>query len=205
MAISNGYATLADVKAALRIPSGDTQDDFLLELSIEAASRQIDGFCERVFTQSTATRIYRPTDVFTVEVDDLQSITTLKTDADGTGTFGTTWSTADYQLNPLNGIAGGITTPYTTLRAIGSYLFPIYEPRNVNANEASVQITGVWGWPSIPTAVKQACIILSMRQFKRYDSPTGVMGFGDLGVMRVGRVDPDVEKLLMPFRKMSFA
>jgi hypothetical protein len=53
--------------------------------------------------------------------------------------------------------------------------------------------------------VKQACIILSMRQFKRYDSPTGVMGFGDLGVMRVGRVDPDVEKLLMPFRRMSFA
>ena len=30
MAISNGYATLADVKAALRIPTGDTQDDFLL-------------------------------------------------------------------------------------------------------------------------------------------------------------------------------
>ena len=203
MSITNGYATLANVKAALRIQ--DSVDDALLDISIEAASREIDGWCERVFSQSTATRIYRPTDVFTVEVDDLQSITTLKTDADGTGTFGTTWSTADYQLNPLNGIAGGITTPYTTLRAIGSYLFPIYEPRNVNANEASVQITGVWGWPSIPTAVKQACIILSMRQFKRYDSPTGVMGFGDLGVMRVGRVDPDVEKLLMPFRKMSFA
>jgi hypothetical protein len=203
MSITNGYATLANVKAALRIQ--DSVDDALLDISIEAASREIDGWCERVFSQSTATRIYRPTDVFTVEVDDLQSITTLKTDADGTGTFGTTWSTADYQLNPLNGIAGGITTPYTTLRAIGSYLFPIYEPRNVNANEASVQITGVWGWPSIPTAVKQACIILSMRQFKRYDSPTGVMGFGDLGVMRVGRVDPDVEKLLMPFRRMSFA
>jgi len=202
MAISDGYATLADVKAALRIT--DTVDDSLLEISIEAASREIDGFCERVFTQSTATRIYRPTDAFTVDVDDLQTVTTLKTDTDGDGVFDTTWSTADYQLNPLNGIAGGITTPYTTLKAVGSYLFPIYEPRNVNSQEASVQIAGVWGWPSIPTAVKQACIILSMRQFKRYDSPTGVMGFGDLGVMRVGRVDPDVEKLLMPFRRMSF-
>jgi len=203
MAISDGYATLADVKAALRIT--DTVDDSLLEISIEAASREIDGFCERVFTQSTATRIYRPTDAFTVDVDDLQTVTTLKTDTDGDGVFDTTWGTADYQLNPLNGIAGGITTPYTTLKAVGSYLFPIYEPRNVNSQEASVQIAGVWGWPSIPTAVKQACIILSMRQFKRYDSPTGVMGFGDLGVMRVGRVDPDVEKLLMPFRRMSFA
>ena len=203
MAISDGYATLADVKAALRIT--DTVDDSLLEISIEAASREIDGFCERVFTQSTATRIYRPTDAFTVDLDDLQTVTTLKTDTDGDGVFDTTWSTADYQLNPLNGIAGGITTPYTTLKAVGSYLFPIYEPRNVNSQEASIQIVGVWGWPSIPTAVKQACIILSMRQFKRYDSPTGVMGFGDLGVMRVGRVDPDVEKLLMPFRRMSFA
>ena len=203
MAISDGYATLADVKAALRIT--DTVDDSLLEISIEAASREIDGFTERVFTQSTATRIYRPTDAFTVDVDDLQTVTTLKTDTDGDGVFDTTWGTADYQLNPLNGIAGGITTPYTTLKAVGSYLFPIYEPRNVNSQEASVQIAGVWGWPSIPTAVKQACIILSMRQFKRYDSPTGVMGFGDLGVMRVGRVDPDVEKLLMPFRRMSFA
>jgi len=203
MAISDGYATLSDVKNALRIT--DTVDDSLLEISIEAASREIDGFCERVFTQSTATRIYRPTDAFTVDLDDLQTVTTLKTDTDGDGVFDTTWSTADYQLNPLNGIAGGITTPYTTLKAVGSYLFPIYEPRNVNSQEASVQIAGVWGWPSIPTAVKQACIILSMRQFKRYDSPTGVMGFGDLGVMRVGRVDPDVEKLLMPFRRMSFA
>jgi len=203
VAITDGYATLSDVKAALRIT--DTVDDSLLEISIEAASREIDGWCERVFTSSTATRIYRPTDVFTVEVDDLQSITTLKTDSDGDGVFDVTWESTDYQLNPLNGLAGGITTPYTQVRAIGEYLFPIYEPRNVNSNEASVEIAGVWGWPSVPTAVKQACIILSMRQFKRYDSPTGVMGFGDLGVMRVGRVDPDVEKLLMPFRRMRFA
>jgi hypothetical protein len=203
VAITDGYATLSDVKAALRIT--DNVDDSLLEISIEAASREIDGWCERVFTSSTATRIYRPTDVFSVDVDDLQSITTLKTDSDGDGVFDVTWETTDYQLNPLNGIAGGITTPYTQVRAIGEYLFPIYEPRNVNANEASIQINGVWGWASVPTAVKQACIILSMRQFKRYDSPTGVMGFGDLGVMRVGRVDPDVEKLLMPFRKMAFA
>jgi len=203
VAITDGYATLSDVKAALRIT--DNVDDSLLEISIEAASREIDGWCERVFTSSTATRIYRPTDVFSVDVDDLQSITTLKTDSDGSGVFDVTWETTDYQLNPLNGIAGGISTPYTQVRAIGEYLFPIYEPRNVNANEASIQITGVWGWASVPTAVKQACIILSMRQFKRYDSPTGVMGFGDLGVMRVGRVDPDVEKLLMPFRRMAFA
>lgn len=201
--ITDGYATLADVKAALRIT--DTVDDFLLEISIEAASREIDGWCERVFTASTATRVYRPTDVFTVETDDIQSITTLKTDTDGDGVFETTWETTDFQLEPLNGISGGIQSPFYVIKAVGSYLFPIYEPRNVNANDASVQVTGVFGFSTIPTAVKQACIILSMRQFSRYQSPMGVMGFGDLGMIRVGRVDPDVEKLLMPFKRMRFA
>ena len=204
MAITDGYATLADVKAALRIT--DTVDDSLLEISIEAASREIDGWCERVFTSSTAVRVYRPTDVFTVETDDIQSITTLKTDTDGDGVFETTWdNSTDYQLEPLNGISGGIKSPFYVIKAVGSYIFPIYEPRNVNSNDASVQVTGVFGFATIPTAVKQATILLAMRQFKRYDSPTGVMGFGDLGVMRVGRVDPDVEKLLMPFKRMRFA
>lgn len=203
MAIIDGYATLADVKAALRIT--DTVDDSLLEISIEAASREIDGWCERVFTASTATRVYRPTDVFTVETDDIQSITTLKTDTDGDGVFETTWETTDFQLEPLNGISGGIQSPFYVIKAVGSYLFPIYEPRNVNSNDASVQVTGVFGFSTIPTAVKQACIILSMRQFSRYQSPMGVMGFGDLGMIRVGRVDPDVEKLLMPFKRMRFA
>ena len=203
MAIENGYATLADVKAALRIT--DNVDDALLEISIEAASREIDGWCERFFYSTSATRVYLPTDGLTTHTDDIQSVTTLKVDTGGDGVFDQTWTTSDYQLSPLNGIAGGIETPFNTVSAIGDYLFPIYQPRNVEAQQASVQIEGVFGFASIPTAVKQACIILSMRQFKRYDSPTGVMGFGDLGVMRVGRVDPDVEKLLMPFRRVRTA
>jgi hypothetical protein len=203
MAIIDGYCSLADVKSALRIQ--DTVDDSLLELSIEAASREIDGFCERVFTSSTAVRVYRPTDVFTVETDDIQSITTLKTDTNGDGAFEITWATSDFQLEPLNGISGGIKSPFYIIKAVGEYLFPIYEPRNVNSNDASVQVSGVFGFATVPTAIRQATILLAMRQFKRYDSPTGVMGFGDLGVMRVGRVDPDVEKLLMPFRRMRTA
>ena len=67
-------------------------------------------------------------------------------------------------------------------------------------------MAGVFGYSAaVPDAVKQACIILSMRQFKRYDSPLGVAGFGDIGVMRVGRVDPDVAALLEPFMKVRVA
>jgi hypothetical protein len=55
MAITNGYASLAELKAALRI--SDTVDDALLETSIESASRQIDGACERVFYSTAGTRL----------------------------------------------------------------------------------------------------------------------------------------------------
>jgi len=205
MAITNGYTTLADVKAAFRIT--DSVDDSLLELAIEAASREIDGYCERVFYNfGTATRVYIPTDAFLVEVDDLQSVTTLRTSTTG-DTFDLTWSAgppSDFQLEPLNGISGGLVQPFTRIRAIGSYLFPLWEPRNINAHEATVQVTGVFGWPTVPTAIRQAAIILSMRHFKRYDTPLGI-SFDELGAIRVGRIDPDIEKLVMPFRKVRMA
>jgi hypothetical protein len=206
MAITNGYATLAEVKLAARIQ--DTIDDALLELSIESASRDIDAYTERVFfsTGATAvTRIYIPQDLYLLETDDIISVTTIKSDSTGEGGFDLTWDDADYQLEPLNGIAGGITTPFTRIRAVGSKLWPIYEPRDINAGQASVQITGVFGFASIPIAVKQATVLAALRAYKRYESPTGVLGFSDMGVVRVGRLDPDVQRLIDPYRKLRMA
>lgn len=196
MAITNGYATLAQVKAAMRI--NDNVDDDLIETAIESASRQIDGHCERRFYTTSATRVYVPNDSFVTEIDDLVSLTTLKTTSDGDG-FDTTWTATDYQLEPLNGVAGGLDVSFTQIRAIGDFLFPIIQ------GEATVQVTGTFGWATVPTDIEQACIILSQRQYKRYDSPLGVAGIGDLGVMRVSRVDPDVAQLLMPYRRIRMA
>ena len=209
MAIVNGYASLADVKAAARIT--DSIDDTLLELSIESASREIDSYTERVFYQTGSegtpvARVYVPQDLYVVETDDIISVTTLKTDSNGDGTFDTTFDASDFQLEPLNGLAGGIDTPFTRIRAIGTYLWPVYEPRNVDANQASVQVTGVFGFSSVPTAVRQACILSALRQYKRYESPTGVLGFSDLGAVRVGtKLDPDVERMIQPYRKVRMA
>ena len=199
MAITNGYCTLADVKSALRIT--DSVDDSLIELSIEAASREIDGYCQRAFYSTSATRVFNSTNSFLCETDDIISVTTLKTSVSGTS-YDTTWPTTDFQLEPLNGVTAGLAQPYTRVRAIGLNLFPVWNVTGTYSNFASVQITGVFGWSTVPTAIKQAAILLAMRQFKRYDSPLGVAGFGDIGVMRVGRVDPDVEALLMPFKKL---
>jgi hypothetical protein len=203
MAITNGYASLADVKLAARIT--DTIDDALLELSIESSSRDIDAYTERVFFNTGATaisRVYIPQDLYLLETDDIVSVSTIKSDSTGEGGFDLTWDEADYQLEPLNGIAGGIVTPATRIRAVGAKLWPIYQPRDLNAGQASVQITGVFGFASIPIAIKQATVLASLRAYKRYESPTGVLGFSDMGVVRVGRLDPDVQRLIDPYRKL---
>lgn len=197
MAITNGYATLAQVKAAMRI--NDSVDDTLIETAIESASRQIDGHCERRFYTTATTRIYTPNDSFICEIDDLVTITSLKTSSDVDGSFDTTWAASDYQLEPLNKIAGGMDVSYTQIRATGDYLFPL------SGGEATVQVVGTFGWASVPSDIEQACIILSQRQYKRYDSPLGVAGIGDIGIIRVSRIDPDVASILAPYRRLRMA
>ena len=197
MAITNGYATLVEVKAALRIT--DSVDDSLLDMAVESASRLIDGYAGRQFYSSgTATRYFVAYDDFNVEVDDLANGTvTITTAQDADGVFDTTWGTDDYQLEPLNQILDGIGWAFTSIRAVGDYLWPI------SGGEALIKVQGTFGWPAVPIAVKQACIIQASRIFKRLDSPLGVAGFGDLGAIRVSsQLDPDVAQLVMPYRRM---
>lgn len=195
MAITNGYATLADVKASLKIT--DNLDDSLIEIAVESASRLIDGYAGRYFYNAgTATRNYAATDNYMVYLDDVQSVSQVSS-TDEVGNAYTTWDANDYQLEPLNGIANGLSQPYTSIRAVKQYVWPFL------ADRALVRITGVWGWASIPTAVKQATILQASRIFKRNDSPLGVAGFGDMGVIRIGaRLDPDVQHLVDPYRLM---
>lgn len=203
MAITDGYTTLQEVKDILRLT--DSVDDSLLETCIESSSRQIDTHCERVFTSGTATRVFAPQSSYMAEIDDLISLTSLKTSSDADGTFDITWTSTDYQLEPLNGLSGGSYSPYTSIRAVGDYLFPTVSFPNSDG-EATIQVTGVFGYgTAVPTDVRQACNLLAIRQFKRYDSPLGVAGFGDIGVVRVSRVDPDIEALLGPYRKIRMA
>lgn len=198
MAITNGYATLAQVKSALRIT--DSVDDSLLEMAIESASRAIDQYTNRNFYNAgTAVRYYAPQDSLNVNVDDLISIISLEAMNDDEQLFDVTFATDDYQLEPLNGIADGFEQPYTNIRAIGDF---VYETL---AGEATVKVTGVWGWAATPIQVTQATVIQASRIFKRLDSPLGIIS-GELGSMRVGsRLDPDVAQLVDSLRKIRMA
>lgn len=198
MPIANGYCTLAEVKAALRIT--DNTDDTLLEKAIEGASRRIDGYCGRRFYQQNATVSLYPLDSFTLPTqEDLFSVTTLKTDDDGDGTFETLLvEGVDFQLEPLD---RNITDqPVRTIKMIGSKTFPLFSV----PSSPSAQIVGVWGWSAIPDDIREACVLLTMRGFARYNAALGVVGFADMAI-QVRAVDPDVRDFLNPFRRFGIA
>lgn len=182
------------VKDALRVT--DSLDDSLIEMSIEAASREIDAYCQRVFYSTTDTRVYRADNPYLLEIDDLISVTTIKTSTNTS--WDTTWGTSDYQLEPTNGISGGLTQPFTRVRAIGTQTFPVMP-------QVTVQIAGSFGWSAVPMDVQLASVIQAQRLFKRFDSPLGVLGMTDIGVIRVSRVDSDVQALLAPYMKVTYA
>ena len=200
MAIAHGYASLSQIKAALRIGAGDATDDALLEMAVESASRLIDAYCGRNFLLGgTATRYYNTDDPYVVQIDDARSITAVRTSSSENGVFDISFNmtarTGDIQAEPINDYVGGLVWPFTRLRAIGDYVFPVDK-------ENTVEVTAVFGFPNIPVTVTQATILQSSRIFARLQSPLGVAGFGDMGIMRVGRsLDPDVSQLIEGYRR----
>jgi hypothetical protein len=57
----------------------------------------------------------------------------------------------------------------------------------------------------VPKPIKLATVLLAMRLYKRMDSPLGVAGVGELGVIRVSRIDPDIDAMIQPFKKVRMA
>ena len=198
MAITNGYATLADLKAALRLT--DNVDDSLLEKAIESASRRIDGYCGRWFykTSSTAVNIYPINEYLVAFPDDVSSTSlTIKIDTNADGTYATTLTQGvDYILEPTDAALRGY--PYTHARMVGGQTFPL----EVTPSFPTVQVTALWGWDAVPADVNQACVLLAMRQFARLNAALGVVGFADMAIT-VRAVGPDVRDLLNQYVKFG--
>jgi len=195
----SNYATLAQVKSALRIT--DQIEDSLLNTAISAASRFIDGYCDRNFQPAAAgTALYVPTGrMDDLAVDDLTSITSIEIDEDLDDSFSTTLRPIDFLPLPVNARSGGLEFPFTRIRPQEDGYWPTAYGR------ATVRLVGMFGWPETPDAVREATILQASRLFTRLDSPLGIAGFGDMGGMRVSfKGDPDVMMLLAPFRRVRF-
>jgi hypothetical protein len=189
--------TVDDVKQTLGIE--DTVDDLEINVAVEAATAMIEQYCGRQFTQDSvaSARVYVATNSYLVQVDDISTTSglILETDPGADGTFDQTWTTADYQLEPLNGIINGQTWPYHTIRAIRSLYFP------QDYSQALIRVTARWGWASVPTAVKQAAIIQTITVFKSPDAPFGATPFQDTGILRLrSALHPTAAALLTNYR-----
>jgi len=198
--MTTNYATLAQVKGALRIT--DTIDDALLNTAISAASRWLDSYCDRSFSKATAVRDYVPTGrMDALVVDDVHVITAVKIDEDLDRTFGTTLRAIDFQLEPVNQRAAGQEGwPYVRIRPQEEGYWPTAPERR-----ATVRVEGTFGWAAVPDAIREATILQASRLYTRLSSPVGVVSFGVMGAIRVSRFnDPVVEMLLAPFRRVRF-
>lgn len=185
------YATLVELKAAIDI--ADTADDTNLQRALDAATEWIDQHTGRVFTldASDTTRVFYPGRDGVLTVPDLVTVTSIKTDTRGDRSFNTTLVAADYQLMPLDG------PPYQSIR-----IWP--QSSDSFAFDRQVQIVGKFGYTisgAAPIAVKQACLLLATRYFKRAEAPFGILQTVDLGQFtRISKEDPDVISLLEPYR-----
>jgi hypothetical protein len=193
------YATLAELQAYL--PSGTSDLVTQLSDSLATASRSIDKATGRRFWADTAatSRLFYPNpDRWSrTLVDDFYTTTGLvvEVDASGDGVFETTYTSADYELSPLNGVVDGEDGwPYYRIR-------PVNWAWVCNPLRASLRVTAKWGWTAVPAAVKTACVILATEALKlAREAPFGVAGFGVDGLVRV-RENPRVRDMLAPYTR----
>ena len=204
MTVTNtDYCTSAQLKSFLRI--SDTDDDTRIASVITATSRAIDHVCGQVFSNddTASDRYYRaksPDLLYTHPFHSLSGFALATNSSEG-GEFTTTWDvnvllfdqdaitlpTAEYD-------AAGVTVPYRKIAAVGEKRFP------VSTKSPRVKVTATWGWEDVPDAVREACIIKAARLFRRRDTPEGLAGGGDFGLVRISsREDPDVMALLAPY------
>jgi hypothetical protein len=202
MAWAPDYCTTAELRAyATR--SVATVDDTELAFAITAASRVVDEYCGRQFGQVTpvAARLYsaqwdRRSGRWMIDTDDISATTNLAIAVDDDDDQVYDQTITDYRLDPLNAAALG--EPWTRIIVDrDSAISP-------SCREGAVQVTALWGWAAVPTAVKNATLIEANRIFMRRVSPYGIAGSPETGSeLRLLRaVDVDAQKILNPYRRV---
>jgi len=186
------YLTSAVLKATLSL-SLETYADADITAAITAASRSIEKECGRRFWQDSAetTRYYERIDQDMVVIDDLSTITSVKTDPTGGGTYSETWTqNTDFVFGPPNAAADAVPWVAIYRLSAGSYLLP--------SGPRRIQVIGKFGWAAVPAEVVEATTIYAARLLKRArEAPFSVAGMGfDGTAVRIPKVDPDIAILL---------
>ena len=202
MAWAPDYCTTAELKSFLRIT--DTADDAELGFAITAASKAIDRVANRQFGVTTAEArqyswcgeyIYgRPA----LKVDDIMTTTGLivKVDLTNDGVYEQTLTlTTDYVMYPRNNPDKSLPWTHILLTPTAVAYFPAFE--------AGTEVTAAYGWTTVPTTIKDACLLQASRFFSRRNSPYGIAGSPEFGteLRLLERLDPDVRLMVLTYKR----
>lgn len=188
------YLSLAALKDDAHIT--DTERDSALTRALSAASRSIDLTTGRRFylDDEASARVYNARGrVVAAEegsrllVDDIGALDDLVVEIGRAPAWADI--TDQVEAEPTDALAR--SWPITSLLRLGGS-WP-------SGSSQRIRVTERWGWPDVPAPVVQATGILAMRLFKRKDSPEGVVGSAEWGVVRLTRKDPDVYALIEPY------
>jgi hypothetical protein len=185
------YATLEALKASMKIT--DTDRDDMLATNLSSASRYIERCTGRRFwldpdpvsrTLNPRRRLVPDVEGTRLLVDDIGSLDGLVVESGRAPS----WSVITGQMEGEPSDAAEKGEPFTSLLYVGG-AYPV-------GLGLRIRVTARWGYPAIPAEIEQATLIQASRLFKRKDSPEGVAGSAEWGVMRLSRTDPDVYALI---------
>jgi hypothetical protein len=194
----SSYVELEELKSTLEL-TATSFADMDIQRALVSASRGVDAACNRRFYQdedANQVRYYSPNRRMQIDIHDLCEFTALDTDLIGGTAFDSSWTlNQDFTFDPLN--ADLDSKPWERLRVhpLATQVLPAY-PR-------SVRLTGRFGWPTVPEAIKEATGIVATRLLKRArEAPFGVVTVGLEGeAVRISRFDSDVQDLLSGYVK----
>lgn len=195
--MANEYTDLATVKLALGVT--DTARDTLISRAITAASRAIDKRTGRRFWLDAApsARVLHPHGRTVCDergelllVDDIGTTAGLVVEVGG----GTSWTV----------VTGSESYPDTALIDGWPVTGLLLTYGTWGTARSRVRVTSRWGWPAIPDDIEQAARLQAGRFYRRKDSPEGVAGSAEWGLVRVPRLDPDVAALVDPYMLPGF-
>lgn len=182
--------TTSDLKTF--IDDNTTTNDTPYVWAVNAANRWVPTYCQRTFdiSDGSSARVYAPTHPTVLRVHDFTGTPTISNN-------GATLTAADYQLEPLNGLAqDGTARPYEQIRLLSGYWSQSYD------REASVTVTAAWGWAAVPSEVFEATLILAADIYSNRDKRYGIVSFTEFAGVRA-RQNPVVTDLLAPYRRVE--
>jgi hypothetical protein len=162
--VSGNLCTVFDVRQAMGLMQASTGSDDQIREYIREASDQIKKVYAREFSPpvSNQTRRYplrgRVVDFYP---DDLRNVTSIRINPDVNGGF--LLDASQYELRPLNSPEG----VYTNMR-ISPWISTVSN-RQLLFGYSYVDVTGDWGFATVPQPVKRAAVI-AVRSWLRRDS-----------------------------------